>query len=65
MGSSNLSVVVARLKTQIINVHGIVKVLNAQTLFDPATKRVFEINEPAVANVDIVQVRPKQLTIHF
>ena len=46
MGSSNLSVVVARLKTQIINVHGIVKVLNAQTLFDPATKRVLKSTNP-------------------
>ena len=65
MGCSNLSVVVARLKTQIINVYCIVKVLNAQTLFDPATKRVLEINEPPLADINIVQVRPKQLTIHF
>ena len=65
MGSANLSVVVARLEAQIVDVHIIVKVLDAQTLFDPATECVLEIDESAVADIDTVQVRPKHLTIHF
>ena len=65
MRRTNLTIVIARLKTKIIDVDVIVEIFDPQALSNALSKRVLEVNKAAIACVDAVEIGSENLTVHF